>query len=348
MNKLLLLALSILLLIASPSIGHHSEAGLDMTTVVDLEGTVTEFRWRNPHVYVTLNSENEHGDETEWKLQAGAVSIMSRMGWTRDSLSVGEHINVEAHQAQDGRPYGVLASIVKMDGTILPTSLDAVTGEPVQASAAPVQIATSLDGIWKVDSTNLKRYPGGSEGYFNARLKLTEKALTAQSAYDANSMQNPFAQCLGVPEPYMTVLATIFPLGIEIDAEENTVIMRSGAGDYRQTVYMDGRGHPTSDERTLEGHAIGWWEEETLVIDTVGFDDHIDAYQIGVPSGAQKHLVQRFRLIDGGTRIEAAFLLEDPEYLVGSLSDKREMIYSPYMQIAPWDCDLESATQFLK
>ena len=87
---------------------------------------------------------------------------------------------------------------------------------------------------------------------------------------------------------------------------------------------MDGRGHPKNDERTLEGHAIGRWEEDTLLIDTVGFDDHIDAYQIGVPSGAQKHLVQRFRLIEGGTRIEAEFLLEDPEYIVGSLSGKRE------------------------
>ncbi len=343
-----ILRLSILFLLASPAVGHHSEAGLDMTTVVMLEGTVSEFRWRNPHVYVTLNSSNEHGDEIEWKLQAGAVSIMSRMGWTRDSLSVGDHINVEAHQAQDGRPYGVLASIVKADGTVLPTSLDAITGEPVQASAAPVQVATSLSGIWKVDSTNLVRYPGGSEGYFNAKLKLTEKARTAQSNYDENSEQNPFAQCLGVPEPYMTVLATIFPLGIEIDEKRNTVTMRSGAGDYRQTVYMDGRAHPESGERTLEGHAIGWWEEDTLVVDTVRFGDHIDAYQTGVPSGAQKHLVQRIRLIEGGTRIEVEFMLEDPEYLVGSLNDKREMIYSPHMEIAPWDCDLESATQFLK
>jgi hypothetical protein len=342
------LALSILLLIASPSIGHHSEAGMDMTTVVALEGTVTEFRWRNPHVYVTLNSANKNGDEIEWKLQAGAVSIMSRMGWTRDSLSVGDHINVEAHKAQDGRPYGVLAVVVKANGTVLPTSLDAITGEPVQARAAPVQAATSLNGIWKVDSTNLKRYPGGSEGYFDANLKLTEKAVTAQSVYDANSAQNPFAQCLGVAQPYLTVLATIFPLGIEIDEEQNTVTIRSGAGDFRQTVHMDGRGHPKSGERTPEGHAIGWWEEDTLLIDTVSFDDHIDAYQIGVPSGAQKHLVQRFRLIEGGTRIEAEFFLEDPEYIVGSLSGKREMIYSPHMKIDPWDCDLESATQFLK
>ena len=340
--------LSILLILALPAIGHHSEAGLDRTYVVALEGTVSEYRWRNPHVYITLNSKNENGDQIEWKLQAGAVSIMSRMGWTRDSLSVGDRIAVEAHQAQDGRPYGVLSTITKGAGTVMPTSLDAVTGEPVQTSTEPVQAATSLNGIWKVDSTNLARYPGGSEGYFDAKLKLTEKARIAQSVYDPESVQNPSASCTGIAEPYMTVLATIFPLGIEIDEGRNTVVMRSGAGDYRQTVYMDGRGHPDNEQRALEGHAIGWWEDDTLVVDTVGFDDHIDAYQIGVPSGAQKHLVQRFRLIEGGTRIDVEFLLEDPEYIVGSLKDNREMIYSPHIKIEPWDCDLESATEFLK
>ena len=342
------LRLSILFFLASPAVGHHSEAGLDMTTVVGLEGTVSEFRWRNPHVYITLSSRNELGDIVEWKLQAGAISIMSRLGWTRDSISVGDHINVEAHQASNGRPYGVLASVIKGDGTVLATSLDAVTGEPVQASVQVVQAATSLNGVWKVDSTKLKRYPGGSEGYFDAMLKLTEKSRIAQSVYDEESVLNPAANCIGIQAPYMTVLATIFPLEIKIDEEREVASIRSGAFDYHQTVYLDGRGHPENAERTMPGHAIGWWEEDTLVVDTVLFDDHIDAYQIGVPSGSKKHVVQRFRLIEGGTRIEIEFLLEDPEYLVGSLTDKRELMYSPHIEIVPFDCDPESAMQFLQ
>lgn len=341
------LRLSILLFLASPALGHHSEAGLDMTTVVALEGIVSEYRWRNPHVYITLSSKNELGDIVEWKLQAGAVSIMSRLGWTRDSISLGDLINVQAHQASNGRPYGVLASVTKGDGTVLPTSLDAVTGESLQASTAPVQAATSLNGIWKVDSTKLERYPGGSEGYFDAKLELTEKSQIAQSAYDEESVLNPVSKCIGRQEPYMTVLATIFPLEIKIDEEREAASIRSGAFDYHQTVYLDGRGHPENGERTMPGHAIGWWEEDTLVVDTVLFDDHIDAYQIGVPSGAQKHVIQRLRLIEGGTRIEVEFLLEDPEFIVGSLTDKRELIYSPHIEIVPFDCDPQSAMQFL-
>jgi len=339
--------LPVLTIFASPVLAHHSDAGLDMDSVVALAGTVVEYRWRNPHVYITIESADEQGDEVEWSLQAGAIQLMSRMGWTRDSIAVGEYVDVEVHPARDGRPYGFLTSIVKQDGTVIPTSFDAITGEPDQTNAEPAQAATTLDGAWRVDSTNLERYAGGSEGYFNARLELTERARAARSIYDEESDQNPVARCIGVPEPYMTVLATIFPLVISINEEENTVSVRSGAFDFHQTVYLDGRDHPVDGERTFAGHAIGWWEEDTLVVDTRLFADHLDAYQIGVPSGAEKHVVQRFRLIDGGTRMEVEFMLEDPEYIVGSLTDTREMTYSSQTEISPFDCDPESALQFL-
>ena len=331
----------------SVAFGHHSDTGMDMNSVVALEGTVVEFRWRNPHVYITLDTADVQGDELEWKLEAGATPVMSRMGWTPDSIAVGEYVNVEAHPARNGRPYGVLAAVIKQDGTVISTSIDATTGEPEQTSAGPTQAATTLDGVWKVDSTRLESYPGGSEGYMNAKLQLTEKARTAQSIYDEESDQNPASRCIGRPEPYISVLATIFPIGISINEEESTVSIRSGAFDHHQTVYLDGRGHPEDGERTNVGHAIGRWEDDTLVVDTRLFADHIDAYQIGVPSGAEKHVVQRYRLIDGGTRMEVEFMLEDPEHLVGSLTDTRELIYSPQIEIAPFNCDPESAQQFL-
>ena len=332
---------------AAPTLAHHSDAGLDMTAVVALEGTVIEYRWRNPHVYITINAADEDGSESEWNLQAGAISLMSRMGWSRNSLDTGESISVEVHPARDGRPYGFLTSVTKQDGTVIPTLFDATTGEPDQAVAEPTQVATSMEGVWRVDSSNLVSYPGGSEGYFMANLRLTERAQIAQASYDEESAQNPVAQCIGIPEPYMTVLATIFPLEIRFGEDESTVSIRSGAFDYHQTVYLDGRGHPEGGERTFAGHAIGWWEGDTLVVDTRLFADHLDAYQFGVPSGAEKHVVQRFRLMEGGTRLEIEFMLEDPEYIVGSLTDSRELIYTPGTEIAPFDCDPESALQFL-
>ena len=60
------------------------------------------------------------------------------------------------------------------------------------------------------------------------------------------------------------------------------------------------------------------------MVDTRNFSDHRSAYQTGVPSGAQKHVVERFRLIENGTRMLLEFMLEDPEYLVGSMTHTRK------------------------
>ena len=172
-----LIAFLVLTPLAFPALGHHSDAGLDMDLTVPLEGTVVEFRWRNPHVYITINAIDESGSETEWNLQAGAIALMSRMGWSRDSID-----GWRAHKRWSASCSRWSALRVSHVGDKRETALRYQhrlmlhTGEPDQAIAEPVQAATSLEGIWRVDSTNLVRYPGGSEGYFNARLELTEKA----------------------------------------------------------------------------------------------------------------------------------------------------------------------------
>ncbi len=110
---------------------------------------------------------------------------------------------------------------------------------------------------------------------------------------------------------------------------------------------MDGREHPPADERTHEGHSIGWWEDDVLVVDTRNFADDRSPYQNGVPSGAQKHVIERYRLHDNGTHMTVQFTLEDPEYIVGSMSYERILRYSPHLQMTPFDCDLEATRRYL-
>lgn len=83
------------------------------------------------------------------------------------------------------------------------------------------------------------------------------------------------------------------------------------------------------------------------MIDTANFADHRSPYQIGVPSGAQKHVVERYRLIDEGRRVLVEFTLEDPEYIVEPLSHSRELVYAPGMTIQRFDCDPDSTRRFL-
>lgn len=335
------------LVLTAPAWSHHSDAGLAMDSVVTFEGTVTEFNWRNPHVYFTVESTDEQGDPVEWTLQMGSTIVVTRMGWNSESLAVGERVVVGAHAARNGRPYGLLDSIEKVGGAVLPTSFDSESGEPVLAGSGGGAQASTLDGIWMADLSKLVSYPGGLDGFFIAQLTLTEKGQAARDSYEEISAENPGSMCIGLPTPGIIATTNLYPLQIQINEAEETIAIRSEFFDDERTVYMDGRGHPEGGERLHSGHAIGRWEGETLVVDTRNFSDHRSAYQTGVPSGAQKHVVERFRLIENGTRMLLEFMLEDPEYLVGSMTHTREMIYSPEMTLSEFNCDPEATRRFL-
>lgn len=331
---------------AAPAFAHHSDAGLDMRSLVTIEGTVTEFAWRNPHVYITVETRDAGGEVTEWSLQMGSTITVGRMGWDRDSLAPGERVTIQTHAAVDGRPYGLLNSIVKENGVRLPTSFDRASGEPLLRVAEPAVGASSLAGRWIADPAKLVSYPGGIDGLFRALITPTTKGLAAQTALDELTAENPESTCIGRPTPGMIVSTNLFPLEIEL-VSDDVIVLRSEYFDDERTVYMDGRGHPPATERTVSGHSIGRWEGDVLVVDTANFADHRSPYQMGVPSGAQKHVVERYRLLEGGKRMIVQFELEDPEFVVGSMVHERELVYAPQMQMSRFDCDPSVTRRFV-
>ena len=83
------------------------------------------------------------------------------------------------------------------------------------------------------------------------------------------------------------------------------------------------------------------------MVDSRLFADHRSPYQIGVPSGAEKHLVERYRLIEDGARILVEFTLEDADYMTEPLTHMRELIYSPDVEMVGFNCDQESTERFV-
>jgi len=318
-----------------------------MDSVLSFEGTVTEYTMRNPHTYFTVESTDARGEPIEWTVQTGSAISVSRRGWTPESLSIGDRVTVGVHPALNGRPYALLESIEKEGGIVLPTSVNRDTGESPLAEVEVTASTSTLEGKWMANSSELISYPGGFDGFFKAELRLTEKGAAAQAAYDELSVENPESMCIGRPTPAMVVSSNLYPLQLEFNEDMKIIMIRIEFWDEERTVYMDGRAHPDISERFAIGHSIGRWDGDTLVVDTTNFTDHRSPYQIGVPSGTQKHVVERYRLIEEGTRIAVEFVLEDPEYIAEPLSHARELIYSPQMEISRYDCDPEAARRFV-
>lgn len=87
------------------------------------------------------------------------------------------------------------------------------------------------------------------------------------------------------------------PYGFEIlqlpDSQE-IMFLQVGAPHSWRRIFMDGRAHPAKPEPSWFGHSVGRWEDDTLVIDTVGFNDKFWMAREGVPHSTQLHLVERF------------------------------------------------------
>ena len=144
---------------AAPVLGHHSDAGIDMNSNIVLEGTVTEFHFRNPHAYFLVEAPDEDGELAEWSLQMGSALGLSRRGWSRDTLVAGDRVTVEIHPALGGRPYGIVQEVET------PREVIAASGiyQPDQTASA-----TSLEGTWLSRASEQAAYPGGIDGFFLA------------------------------------------------------------------------------------------------------------------------------------------------------------------------------------
>ncbi len=322
------------------SFAHHSDAGMDESSVVTLEGKVTEFVWRQPHVYLVVEV-MENGEPVVWDVQfAGINSLTRNSGWNSETFRPGDEVFVRVNPAINGKPYGKISTIERLDGTPV-----AIAPGETTSSRVP---ADSFDGNWIADRTRVgPSYPGGFDGFFHAQLVLTEAGIAARDAYDPLSAENPESSCLGRPTPSAFVSTTGYLMQFDLSDAEDSIIINSEWYNEQRTVYMDGREHPDSSITFVTGHSIGHWDQGTLVIDTRNFDDHRSPYQIGVPSSSQKHVVERYQLIEDDTAMSAEFILEDPEFLAEPMHHSRVLLHSPHMNMLGTDCDLESTTRLL-
>jgi hypothetical protein len=113
---------------------HHSFAMFDPDKDLSIEGTVQDFTWTNPHVWVDVMVVGPAGTPVKWGLETQSVGILHRMGWGPESLKKGDRIKVDLHPMKDGTPGGQLMKITFPDGREL---LTAMARRPAQATPAP-------------------------------------------------------------------------------------------------------------------------------------------------------------------------------------------------------------------
>ncbi len=335
-KSLLIFTVLVGMLVASlPALGHHSYIHIDRNVVVGFEATVLDFQWRNPHVYIRIGVMNESGKQVEWEIESGSTPILAHSGWSADSLKAGDVISVRAHPEQgSGRHYALLESLTTPDGTVLRQGI-----LPSQATATTADIS----GVWK------SRLEAGAPFEVLSALfaDFIELPLTAagQASIDTynHDTDNPTAVCSG----YGLLAGLTSPHYLnQIEILSDRVILRDEWFDAERVIYTDGREHPVGGERTRLGHSIGHWEGDTLVVDTRLFAPHRSPYGIGLASGVNKHVTERYSLNADGRSLTVEVTLEDPDYLAERFTGTLNWDYTPDFEFYRYDCDPEVATRF--
>lgn len=105
-----------LLVVSAPSFAHHGSAAYDSSKVTTLKGTVTEFRFVNPHVGILFDVTDAGGNVQKWIAEGVSVANMSRDGWNKNTLKPGYQITIAGYAAKNGAHVMRLSTIVLPDG----------------------------------------------------------------------------------------------------------------------------------------------------------------------------------------------------------------------------------------
>jgi hypothetical protein len=116
-TKTAFLTLSVLVLAATPVLGHHSfSAEYDGTKPVKVTGTLTKVEWTNPHIWFYLDVKDDSGKVSNWGFSAAPPGVLQRRGITKDVLKVGDVIKVEGFLARDGSNNASGGTVTFADG----------------------------------------------------------------------------------------------------------------------------------------------------------------------------------------------------------------------------------------
>ncbi len=322
----------VLMALATSAFAHHSPARFQTDQVVAVQGTVVAFDWRNPHVYLTI----EDDDGAEWLMEANATSILRRNGWARESFSQGDVVTVRANPNRDpARTHASLISVIAADGT----EFSGRSGNRNAVGTDPDARADSPAGVWRGEPSLAFRMLFAMIDH-----PLTEKGAAARDAYDES--MDPVASCVPWPTPRLVAWNAFYL--VELDIGEQEIRFRSEFDNVERIIHMDGRPHPKNGERTNQGHSIGWWEDGTLVVDTRLFADSRSPVADGIPSGEQKHVIERYTLTEDGRRMTVDLFVEDPEYLAEPFTGQVIWHYAPHLDMLRFDCDPEVAGRFIQ
>lgn len=160
----------------------------------------------------------------------------------------------------------------------------------------------------------------------------------AQGLFDARQQHDlePHARCKasGAIRQFLT------PYGVEVveiqELERLYIFDIGGPHTYRE-VFMDGRGHPDDLMPTNYGHNIGWWDGDTLVIDSVGYNEDFWFERMGLPHTEAVHVTEYFRRTDPEI-VDYTWVMTDPTVYEAPVEGHLRLLWREGQELFEYIC----------
>ena len=167
-----------------------------------------------------------------------------------------------------------------------------------------------LTGPWVGGGSNNDIEQEG--GLKPGELPLLPWARELRAKREKTTYEEPYIYCLPMSVPRVNPYPWKFAMSYTSKGLTHIYILHeTGDAGAHRVVYMDGRKHPVDPLPTWWGHSIGRWERDTLVIDTIGYNDKFWFDARGTPHTEQLHTIERWTRVNYGTLVNE-FTLDDP------------------------------------
>ena len=171
---------------------------------------------------------------------------------------------------------------------------------------------------------------------------LTPEGAKVMASFDGASADNPRLRC----EPTSILFDWTFESDVNrIEQEPDRIVLRYGSMGLERTIHLNVTEHPSGITPSRAGHSIGRWDNDVLVVDTVGFEPGILSADGRLPHSDRLHVIERFSLDASGRSLRREWMAEDELYFEGQYtgSDVVHLSDVPYQETPCQDLSYKSS-----
>jgi len=322
--------LAAIAVLVAPTLAHHSMVMFDTSKEILIKGKVVRFEWKNPHMYLFVETVGEDGKKQVIQGEGLAVTQALVDGLHQKDLPVGAMVVVRANPNKTGPGKTVrLLDVTTQDGEIHPFYA-------ANSRTRTLKPATSLAGNWAPSRQSMTAAWG-----VIARWPITSAGREVQKQNKADGL------CFVEPTPFLATLDELRT--IRVSKNEVVFHFNNSGDDAVRTVRLNAT-HAANVKPSRFGDATGKWDGETLVIDTIAFEPNPSGIFINIPSSARKHTVERLTLTDDHLRLRYETTVEDPVNLEKPANFTMLWDHRPDLKASPRSevCDPAIARRYLE